>query len=219
MSFARHSNSTFDCLVKVLLIGDSAVGKSCLLLRFADDNFTTSFVATIGIDFRIKTIELDGKRVKVQVWDTAGQERFRTITRAFYRGAMGVLLTYDITDTNTFNHVEHWIKNIRANAKEDIVIMLLGNKADMEDARQVPTLRGAEVAQEHGIEFLETSAKSGLNVQEAFASLTRKIMSADKALLTKPRDSVIDPEEPAKTKCCGRVVRSAKRRSSSVGLR
>eukprot|EP01027_Heterolobosea_sp_BB2_P006112 GEZU01009267.1.p1 GENE.GEZU01009267.1~~GEZU01009267.1.p1 ORF type:complete len:171 (-),score=18.98 GEZU01009267.1:492-1004(-) len=124
-------NAQYDYLIKLLLIGDSGVGKSCLLLRFSDDSFTTSFITTIGIDFKIRTIELDGKRIKLQIWDTAGQERFRTITTAYYRGAMGILLTYDVTDEGSFANVRNWMKNIEQHATENVNKILLGNKCDL----------------------------------------------------------------------------------------
>lgn len=128
----RPQRPEYEYLVKLLLIGDSGVGKSCLLLRFSDDSFTTSFITTIGIDFKIRTIELDGKRVKLQIWDTAGQERFRTITTAYYRGAMGILLVYDVTDKATFENIRNWIKNIELHASNNVNKMLIGNKADMD---------------------------------------------------------------------------------------
>ena len=105
---ATKPNATYDYLIKLLLIGDSGVGKSCLLLRFSDDAFNTSFITTIGIDFKIRTVEIDNKRCKLQIWDTAGQERFRTITTAYYRGAMGILLVYDITDEQSFANIRNW---------------------------------------------------------------------------------------------------------------
>jgi len=110
----------YDYLIKLLMIGDSGVGKSCLLLRFSDDSFTTSFITTIGIDFKIKAVEIDGKRVKLQIWDTAGQERFRTITTAYYRGAMGILLVYDITDEQSFLNIRNWIRNIEQHATDSV---------------------------------------------------------------------------------------------------
>merc|ERR1712167_236646 len=109
-------NTNFDFLIKLLLIGDSGVGKSCLLLCFSDQSFTTSFITTIGIDFKIKTIELDGKRIKLQIWDTAGQERFRTITTAYYRGAMGILLVFDVTDDQSFQNIATWMDQIDQHA-------------------------------------------------------------------------------------------------------
>ena len=123
----------YDHLVKLLLIGDSGVGKSCLLLRFSDDQFTASFITTIGIDFKVKTVDLEGKRVKLQIWDTAGQERFRTITSAYYRGAMGILLTYDVTDRRSFENVRNWMANVKEHASERVVVSLVGNKDDCED--------------------------------------------------------------------------------------
>jgi len=135
-------SATYDFLIKLLLIGDSGVGKSCLLLRFSDDSFTPSFITTIGIDFKIKTIELDGKRIKLQIWDTAGQERFRTITTAYYRGAMGILLIYDTTDEQSFQNIRNWIRNIEQHAADNVDKILVGNKCDMVSDKVVETSRG-----------------------------------------------------------------------------
>jgi len=145
----------YDFLIKLLLIGDSGVGKSCCLLRFSEDSFTPSFITTIGIDFKIRTIELDGKRVKLQIWDTAGQERFRTITTAYYRGAMGILLVYDVTDEKSFNNIRTWFSNVEQHATEGVRKILIGNKCDWEEKRAVSTERGQELADELGIPFLE----------------------------------------------------------------
>eukprot|EP01100_Stratorugosa_tubuloviscum_P007234 TRINITY_DN302_c0_g1_i2.p1 TRINITY_DN302_c0_g1~~TRINITY_DN302_c0_g1_i2.p1 ORF type:complete len:216 (-),score=111.44 TRINITY_DN302_c0_g1_i2:27-674(-) len=165
----------YDYLIKLLLIGDSGVGKSCLLLRFSDDSFTPSFITTIGIDFKIRTIELDGKKIKLQIWDTAGQERFRTITTAYYRGAMGILLVYDVTDEKSFSNIRNWMRNIEQHATESVNKMLIGNKCDMVDKRAVESDRGKALAAEYGINFLETSAKNSINVEEAFISLAKDI--------------------------------------------
>jgi len=165
----------YDYLIKLLLIGDSGVGKSCLLLRFSDDSFTPSFITTIGIDFKIRTIELDGKRIKLQIWDTAGQERFRTITTAYYRGAMGILLVYDVTDEKSFGNIRNWIRNIEQHATESVNKMLIGNKCDMVDKKVVDAERGKALADEYGIKFLETSAKNSINVEEAFITLAKDI--------------------------------------------
>ncbi|MED6220295.1 Ras- protein RABE1d [Stylosanthes scabra] len=152
-----RSRSDYDYLIKLLLIGDSGVGKSCLLLRFTDDTFTTSFITTIGIDFKIRTVELDGKRIKLQIWDTAGQERFRTITSAYYRGAMGILLVYDVTDESSFENIRNWIRNIEEHASDNVNRILVGNKADMDESKRVvPTSRGQALANEYGIKFFET---------------------------------------------------------------
>ncbi|KAE8653691.1 Ras-related protein RABE1e [Hibiscus syriacus] len=208
----------YDVLVKLLLIGDSGVGKSCLLLRFSDGSFTTSFITTIGIDFKIRTIELDGKRIKLQIWDTAGQERFRTITTA-----MGILLVYDVTDESSFNNIKNWIRNIEQHASDNVNKILVGNKADIYESKRVrfsknqlssvPTSKGQALADEYGIKFFETSSKTNLNVEEVFFSIARDIKqrleeSDNKA---EPTTLKINQQDPAassgaaaqKSSCCG----------------
>eukprot|EP00923_Selenidium_pygospionis_P034802 GHVN01060536.1.p1 GENE.GHVN01060536.1~~GHVN01060536.1.p1 ORF type:complete len:147 (+),score=14.68 GHVN01060536.1:81-521(+) len=125
----------YNYLFKLLLIGDSGVGKSCLLLRFADDVYTASFIATIGVDFKIRTIEQDGKIIKLQIWDTAGQERFRTITSSYYRGAHGIIIVYDVTDRESFNNVKIWMQEIDKYAMESVNKLLVGNKSDLSSKR------------------------------------------------------------------------------------
>lgn len=166
----------YDHLLSLLLLGDSGVGKSALLMRFADDTFTESFIATIGIDFKIQTLQIDGKTVKLQIWDTAGQEKFRTITSAYYRGAMGILLVYDVTDDTSFINVRNWMRQIRQCAAAQVCLVLVGNKVDMESDRKITTEQGEELAAEFGIPFHETSAKSNLNVQEAFLALSQDVL-------------------------------------------
>jgi len=172
---SSSKSAAYDYLIKLLLIGDSGVGKSCLLLRFSDDSFTPSFITTIGIDFKIRTIELEGKRIKLQIWDTAGQERFRTITTAYYRGAMGILLVYDVTDEKSFNNIRNWIRNIEQHATESVNKILIGNKCDMVEKKVVDSARGKALADEYTIKFLETSAKNSINVEEAFITLAKDI--------------------------------------------
>ncbi|KAL1236036.1 Ras-related protein Rab-8A [Trichinella spiralis] len=166
---------SYDFLFKLLLIGDSGVGKTCLLFRFAEDSFNNTFISTIGIDFKIRTIELDGKKIKLQIWDTAGQERFRTITNAYYRGAMGILLVYEITNEKSFENIKNWVRNIEEHASANVEKIILGNKCDMEDKRQVSRERGAQLAIEYGVKFMETSAKANINVESAFFTLARDI--------------------------------------------
>lgn len=165
----------YDYLFKLLLIGDSGVGKTSILFRFSDDSFTSTFISTIGIDFKIRTIELDGKKIKLQIWDTAGQERFRTITTAYYRGAMGIMLVYDVTSEKSFENITQWIKNIETHASDDVEKMILGNKCDMNDKRVVSTEAGEQLAEEYNVTLMETSAKSNINIEEAFTSMARNI--------------------------------------------
>nr|ABD65146.1 Ras-related GTP-binding protein, putative [Brassica oleracea] len=156
-----------DYLFKLLLIGDSGVGKSCLLLRFADDSYLDSYISTIGVDFKIRTVEQDGKTIKLQIWDTAGQERFRTITSSYYRGAHGIIVTYDVTDQESFNNVKQWLNEIDRYASESVNKLLVGNKNDLTSQKAF--------ADELGIPFLETSAKNATNVEEAFMAMTAAI--------------------------------------------
>ncbi|KAF7189107.1 GTP-binding protein ypt1 [Pseudocercospora fuligena] len=165
----------YDYLFKLLLIGDSGVGKSCLLLRFADDTYTESYISTIGVDFKIRTIELDGKTVKLQIWDTAGQERFRTITSSYYRGAHGICVVYDVTDMDSFNNVKQWLQEIDRYATEGVNKLLVGNKSDMTDKKVVEYTVAKEFADSLGIPFLETSAKNASNVEQAFLTMARQI--------------------------------------------
>lgn len=180
MSNRERGNSRatkYDYLIKLLLIGDSGVGKSCLLLRYSDDSFTSSFITTIGIDFKIKSILCGESKVKLQIWDTAGQERFRTITTAYYRGAMGILLVYDVSDETSFTNVRNWMRQIDSNAAENVNRLLLGNKSDVDPAdRQVTYEQGKMLAADYGIKFFETSAKLNSNVDQAFMSIASDIV-------------------------------------------
>jgi len=167
--------SDYDYLFKLLLIGDSGVGKSCLLLRFADNTYTDSYISTIGVDFKIRTLDIDGKTVKLQIWDTAGQERFRTITSSYYRGAHGIIVVYDVTDKVSFNNVKQWLGEIDRYACQSVNKLLVGNKSDLVEKKVVDHNEAKEFADSLGISFLETSAKSSQNVEEAFLTMTRQI--------------------------------------------
>ncbi|KAH3764685.1 GTP-binding protein ypt1 [Pelomyxa schiedti] len=157
------------------MIGDSGVGKSSLLLRFADRCFDENWMTTIGVDFKIRTIEVEGKRVKLQVWDTAGQERFKTITRSYYRGAQGIIIVYDTTDPLSFNNIRQWLVEIERYASDTVHKLLIGNKSDLSSKRAVEYTTAKGFADSHQIPFIETSAKSSLNVEQAFMNLAKEI--------------------------------------------
>lgn len=169
----------YDLLFKLVLIGDTGVGKSCLLLRFADDSFTESYITTIGVDFRFRTIIVGDKTVKLQIWDTAGQERFRTITSAYYRGADGIVMVYDCSDRTSFNHIDDWLNEVNRYTTENTCKLLIGNKSDLgEQARKVSMEEGKRKAEALGIEFFETSAKDSSNVEEAFKLIAAKLVKS-----------------------------------------
>ncbi|KAG5470607.1 hypothetical protein LSCM1_01853 [Leishmania martiniquensis] len=153
---------------KYIIIGDSGVGKSCLLLQFTDKRFEPLHDLTIGVEFGARLISIQGKGVKLQIWDTAGQESFRSITRSYYRGASGALLVYDVTRRDTFMHLQSWLEDAKANANTALVIMLIGNKCDLDSKRQVSREEGEAFARRNGLMFMETSAKTSQNVDDAF---------------------------------------------------
>lgn len=170
-------NPDYDYLFKILLIGNSGVGKSSLLLRFADDTFTDNFMPTIGVDFKIRTLEVDGRTIKLQIWDTAGQERFKTITSSYYKGAHGIIVVYDITDKESFKNIDNWMNEVEKHASDNVSRILVGNKCDLDESRQVTTDEGKELADQYNIRFMETSAKESANVEEAFTLMTKEIKS------------------------------------------
>lgn len=169
----------YDFIFKVLLLGNSNVGKSSLFLRFVDDIWNDTFVPTIGVDFKIKTFDIDDKKIKMQIWDTAGQERFKNIIASYYRGAHGILLLYDITDKESFKNLGNWLIEIEKNANKNVLRVLIGNKSDLEDRRAVTYSAGKEFADSNGLKFIETSAKKNSNVTEAFELLGRELISAN----------------------------------------
>ena len=158
------------------MIGNSGVGKSCLLIRFTDDTFSDSYVTTVGVDFKIKTLDIEGKSCKLQIWDTAGQERFRNIISSYYRGAQGIMLVYDITDMESFQNLNTWLIEIEKNASKNVYKILVGNKCDMENERKVTVEQGKEFAEQYGMQFFETSAKNSTNVSDAFIAMTKEVM-------------------------------------------
>jgi small GTP-binding protein len=174
-------------LLKILVIGESAVGKSCLLLRYTDNKFQETFMTTIGVDFKTKYIDIDGTHVKLQIWDTAGQEKFRSITRAYYRGAHGILVVFDISRRDTFNQTKMWIDSIRDSQGDAnlIDVILIGNKCDL--VRAVTKEEAQALANSYGIRYFETSAKENTNVEEAFLFLAGLALRKRLAGGSKPR--------------------------------
>ncbi|KNA09637.1 hypothetical protein SOVF_151790 [Spinacia oleracea] len=168
-------NQKIDYVFKVVLIGDSAVGKSQLLARFARNEFSIDSKATIGVEFQTRTLIIDTKTVKAQIWDTAGQERYRAVTSAYYRGAVGAMLVYDITKRQTFDHVSRWLEELRSHADNNMIIMLIGNKSDLGSLRAVSIEDAKEFAEREGLFFLETSALEALNVEIAFLTILTDI--------------------------------------------
>jgi Ras-related protein Rab-1A len=177
-SNSNTSDQDYEFIFKVLLLGNSNVGKSSLFLRFVDDIWNDTFVPTIGVDFKIKTFEIDSKKIKMQIWDTAGQERFKNIISSYYRGAHGILLLYDVTDKDSFKNLSNWLIEIEKNASKNVLRVLIGNKCDLEDKRVISYNQGKEFADTYGLKFIETSAKKNLNVNEAFETLGRELMIA-----------------------------------------
>ncbi|OMJ73310.1 hypothetical protein SteCoe_28024 [Stentor coeruleus] len=168
--------SAYSYLFKYIIIGDSAVGKSCLLLQFTDRRFKNDHDLTIGVEFGARTININDKTIKLQMWDTAGQESFRSITRSYYRGAVAALLVYDITNRDSFVSLSRWISEAKAHGNKDITLILVGNKNDIEDQRVVSTEEAQSFAEQNNLLFIETSAKTGNNVDAAYINTAKAIL-------------------------------------------
>jgi len=169
----RHS----DFLFKVVLVGDSGVGKSSILLRFTEDSFNTSHMPTIGVDFKLRTIQVSSKTIKLQIWDTAGQERFRTISSSYYRGSHGVMIVYDICDKMTLEHAKTWLSEVERHGSDHLQKLLVGNKSDLVSRREVETSTAQQLAESLGMSFVEVSANTGDDIERAFLLLAEKIHS------------------------------------------
>jgi len=207
----------YDYLFKVVLIGDSGVGKSNLLSRFTRNEFNLESKSTIGVEFATRSIQVDGKTIKAQIWDTAGQERYRAITSAYYRGAVGALLVYDIAKHLTYENVERWLRELRDHADQNIVIMLVGNKSDLRHLRAVPTDEAKAFAEKNNLSFIETSALDSTNVETAFHNILTEIyrIVSQKQLPDSPGGAkpggnntpitinpTVDNNQQAKKPCC-----------------
>ncbi|XP_005310208.1 ras-related protein Rab-3D [Trachemys scripta elegans] len=203
------ADQNFDYMFKLLIIGNSSVGKTSFLFRYADDSFTSAFVSTVGIDFKVKTVYRNEKRVKLQIWDTAGQERYRTITTAYYRGAMGFLLMYDIANQDSFNAVQDWATQIKTYSWDNAQVILVGNKCDLEDDRVVATEDGKRLADELGFEFFEASAKDNINVKQVFERLVDIIcekmnesLDTNSTLVSNSKNGALTETPPPQSSSC-----------------
>jgi len=201
------SSKEYDHLFKLLIIGDSGVGKSSLLVRFADNIFSANYITTIGVDFKIRTLVIDGARVKLQIWDTAGQERFRTITSTYYRGTHGVIVVYDVTNGESFANVKRWLHEIEQNC-DAVSTVLVGNKNDDPSRKVVLTTDAKRFASQMDISLFETSAKDNINVEDMFHEITKQVLKAKQRQTEaeQERDTVnlhdSSTGKPAKSKKC-----------------
>jgi Ras-related protein Rab-1A len=197
------NSNEYDYLFKMLIIGDSGVGKSSLMNRFSDNVFSETYINTIGVDFKIRTININGKIIKMQIWDTAGQERFRTIVSSYYRGAHGIMIVFDITDRESFTNVAMWCEEIKKYAIPNVKTILIGNKADFNTKRQVEYTEAKEYADSMNMTYFETSAKTALNVETAFFELATMLRNNVIVQTNKTDMKVSHPVEiTSKSYCC-----------------
>ena len=198
-----QNKGKYDGQYKIIVLGDSGVGKTSLLMRYCDDDFTKNHLPTIGIDFKNKNILINDKMIKLQIWDTAGQERFRVITKTYYRAASGIMLTYDVADEDSFHKIRIWMKQIDENAPKSVVKLLVGNKCDRSD-RKVSFEDGKNIANSYQMNYFETSAKTNFNITEAFNELVKGIIEInDPTPIVKNNGFDLKNKEEAKeTKCC-----------------
>ena len=185
-------NKEYDLLFKLILIGDSYVGKSNILLKYLKNQFNENSKTTVGVEFGTKNIIINNKRIKIQIWDTAGQERYRSITSAYYKGAKGALIVYDITRKNTFDNIDKWITDLKLNGDKNICIIILGNKSDLIDKREINKNDGIKKAEMYKTAFLETSALNDDNISKAFDELIEQIVINNKNIFQDDNENEID---------------------------
>ena len=196
------TSNEVEFVFKILLLGDSEVGKSCFLMRYSDNVFVENYITTIGLDYKLKNVKLDsGKTIKVQLWDTAGQDKYRTIAKNYFKGSHGILLLYDVTKQSSFQNIRDWIQDIREEVSQKAIIFLIGNKIDLVDKRKISKEKGIELAEEYKLPFFEASAKSGENVDEVFKALYKKI-SEVYGDLEKEMGTKLNKRKKNKRKCC-----------------
>ena len=208
----NSSTNDYEYLFKILLVGNSNVGKSSLFLRFVDEIWKENFIPTIGVDFKIKSIKIDNKTIKLQIWDTAGQERFKSILSSYYKGANGILLLYDITNVNSFKNLSNWLIDIEKNSSKDVKKILIGNKCDLNELRKIPINKGKEFTDTYNMNFIETSAKNNVNNNECFNILGKELINnidlksnkKDKIFHLKDNENIIDKDDGVykSGRCC-----------------
>jgi Ras-related protein Rab-1A len=202
-----------DYVFKVIIVGEAGVGKSCLLRRYADQSFTENYINTIGVDFKVRTLDVNGRTVKLNIWDSAGQERFRTIVNTYYRGAHGICVVYDITDTESFEKVGDWLHDVGELAEPSAKKLIIGSKLDLEGKRTVPLETVEKYAESLGIQHIETSSKNGQNVNHVFSEMTKMLLldvAGDDVLehdddivqIGGNTSGVGEPPPPKKKGCC-----------------
>uniref|UniRef100_A0A914BZ26 Uncharacterized protein n=1 Tax=Acrobeloides nanus TaxID=290746 RepID=A0A914BZ26_9BILA len=185
---------SYNYLFKIVVLGDHNCGKSCILLRFAENSFRNDHISTLGVDFKLKTIKLGRDKVRLELWDTAGMEKYRTIYNSYYHSAHGIMCVYDLTNEKSFENLEnYWLKEIKEHAPQNAVILLVGNKADMESERKVGFDRAERLAQKMGVSLYEVSAKTGINVEEAFMDLANAMR--DRVLVSNMHSDSEDSEQ------------------------
>ena len=201
---------SYDLLFKLILIGDSCVGKSNILLKYLKNEFDPNSRATVGVEFGTKNIIINNKKIKIQIWDTAGQERYRSITSAYYKGAKGALIVYDITRKCTFDNIDKWISDLKLNGDKNICIVILGNKSDLDDKREVSKGEGIKKSEMYKTAFLETSALNGDNIGKAFDEIIDQIIQNNKSFFEDNNKKEMDKgvnlndssKDNDKKKCC-----------------
>lgn len=202
-------NKSLDYTIKIMLLGETEIGKTCLIQRYVNNSFGINYITTIGIDFQLKIVEIKDKTVKLQIWDTAGQECFKSITKNYFKTSHGFVLAYDITNRKSFECVNDWLKQIRENGNKNIKIVLIGTKCDLDEERVVTIEEGEQLAKENKIQFFETSSKEEINITETFMYIATEIFNSiekgdlvERTTITIGRDTKkIDGGEPDK-KCC-----------------
>lgn len=194
-----EQDDEYDIIFKIIIVGDTGVGKTNILKRYLENKFDQNSKSTIGVEFGTKNIKLNDKVIKAQIWDTAGQERYRSITSAYYRGAQGAFVVYDITRKETFDSIDKWVSDLKNNGDEKIIIHLIGNKTDLEDKREIKIEEGQEKAKENSVPFLETSALNANNIEKAFIEMLNDIYATYKTELDEESEGENDDESKKKS--------------------